>query len=358
MALPSETGGRIDPGTDVDYFRFEVSETREVTAGTPGNNNTWVTLENSEGVELERNTVQDGANYHTPRRNLSAGTCYVRVDAYQSRIGAYTLRLTAEDADPEPPDGGGGDGDDACSVGLVLGPGDYCTFGANRFRVRSNGSACYEGPGVTICVGANRIEWGGLVATRVSGTNADRRAAVAVPPAALLPQMSVGGMLIRVQLCGPTEAKAGTMRKPPTLASALCALLLSTTAHGENTYTVPLFHGTLNESGQGFVRILNASNRSGAVSITAWDDAGSEFGPLTLAIDASSALHFNSNDLEGGNPSKGLTGSTGPGQGDWRLRLTTELNLVVLAFVRTADGFLTSIHDTALVLARRPRRAS
>lgn len=140
------------------------------------------------------------------------------------------------------------------------------------------------------------------------------------------------------------------MRKLLTfMASALCALLLSIdSAHGENTYRVPLFHGTHNESGQGFVRILNASNRSGAVSITAWDDAGSEFGPLTLAIDASSALHFNSEDLEDGNPSKGLTGSTGRGQGDWRLRLTTELNLVVLAFVRTADGFLTSIHDTAL----------
>ena len=106
VALPSETGGRIDPSTDVDYFRFEVSETREVTAGTPGNNNTWVTLENSEGVELERNTVQDGTNYRTPRRNLSAGTYYVRVDAYQSQTGAYTLRLTAEDADPEPPTGG------------------------------------------------------------------------------------------------------------------------------------------------------------------------------------------------------------------------------------------------------------
>ena len=135
--------------------------------------------------------------------------------------------------------------------------------------------------------------------------------------------------------------------KTTAIASALCALLLSVDiAHGENTYTVPLFHAVGNEGGQGFVRILNASEQSGTISITAWDDAGSEFGPLALAIDASTALHFNSEDLEDGNPSKRLTGSTGRGQGDWRLRLTTELNLIVLAFVRTADGFLTSIHDT------------
>ena len=135
--------------------------------------------------------------------------------------------------------------------------------------------------------------------------------------------------------------------KKTTIASALCALLLSIdVAHGENTYTVPLFHAAGNESGQGFVRILNASANRGTISITAWDDAGNDFGPLALAIDASTALHFNSNDLEQGNAFKGLTGSTGRGQGDWRLTLTTELDLIVLAFVRTADGFLTSIHDT------------
>ena len=285
VALPSETGGRIDPSTDVDYFRFEVSETREVTAGTPGNNNTWVTLEDSEGVELERNTVQDGANYRTRRRNLSAGTYYVRVDAYQSRTGAYTLRLTAEDADPEPPDGddhgndiasatnlalggrqsgridpagdkdyfriqvaesgtltvyttsdmdtegrlfdgsgrrlasdsdgGAGfnfrierevdagayyaevtewrdddtgsytihaefdastdpDGDDACSVGLVLSPGDYCTVdipninvGTDRFRVTSSGSACYGG----LCFSGESLNLNGFRASRISDTN-------------------------------------------------------------------------------------------------------------------------------------------------------------------------------------------
>ena len=96
VALPSETAGRIEPATDVDYFRFEVAETRTVTAGTPGNGNTWVTLEDGEGRQLERNTVQDGSNWRTARRSLSPGTYYVHVESYQSVTGPYTLRLTAE----------------------------------------------------------------------------------------------------------------------------------------------------------------------------------------------------------------------------------------------------------------------
>ena len=49
--------------------------------------------------------------------------------------------------------------------------------------------------------------------------------------------------------------------KTTAIASALCALLLSIDiAHGENTYTVPLFQAVGNGGGQGFVRILNASD--------------------------------------------------------------------------------------------------
>ena len=65
----------------------------------------------------------------------------------------------------------GDDGDDACSVGLVLSPGDYCTVGENRFRVTSTGSGCYEGPGLSLCAGGNRLAWGSFDASRVSGTN-------------------------------------------------------------------------------------------------------------------------------------------------------------------------------------------
>ena len=68
---------------------------------------------------------------------------------------------------------------------------------------------------------------------------------------------------------------------------------------------------------------------------------------VTLSIGASATVHFNSDDLELGNAEKGLSGSTGAGMGDWRLDLSSELDIDVLAYIRTTDGFLTSMHDVA-----------
>ena len=62
---------------------------------------------------------------------------------------------------------------------------------------------------------------------------------------------------------------------------------------------------------------------------------------------AGETMHFNSHDLEAGNPAKGLSGGVGVGEGDWRLELTSTLDLQVLSYIRTADGFLTSMHDVA-----------
>ena len=88
---------------------------------------------------------------------------------------AFTLHAELDaSTEPEPPPGS------ACSVGLVLSPGDYCTVGENRFRVTSTGSGCYEGPGLSICAGGNRLAWGSFEASRVSGTNDWR--IEAVPP--------------------------------------------------------------------------------------------------------------------------------------------------------------------------------
>ena len=97
---------------------------------------------------------------------------------------------------------------------------------------------------------------------------------------------------------------------------------------------------------QGFARIINHSESDGEVDIVAWDDAGTSYGPVTLAIGAGETKHFNSDDLERGNAEKGLEGATGPpGEGDWRLELSSTLELQVLSYIRTGDGFLTSMHD-------------
>ena len=96
---------------------------------------------------------------------------------------------------------------------------------------------------------------------------------------------------------------------------------------------------------QGFVRVVNHENQSGTVDIVAIDDAGNRSQPLTLAIDANQTRHFNSDDLAHGNSGKGLTGSAGFGSGDWRLELTSELDIEPLSYIRTRDGFLTAMHD-------------
>ena len=98
---------------------------------------------------------------------------------------------------------------------------------------------------------------------------------------------------------------------------------------------------------QGLARVINHSARAGAVSIRAFDDSGAARGPLTLSIGANETVHFTSNDLEDGNAAKGLSGGIGPGEGNWRLELSSGLDIEVLSYVRTAEGFLTAMHDAA-----------
>ena len=115
------------------------------------------------------------------------------------------------------------------------------------------------------------------------------------------------------------------------------------------THTIPFFPTASDALGrQGFARIVNHSDSAGMVSIVAYDDGGRRHGPVTLNLDAWQTVHFNSVDLEDGEASKGLPEGTGaPSQGDWRLELTSELDIKVLSYIRTPAGFVTSMHDVA-----------
>ena len=144
------------------------------------------------------------------------------------------------------------------------------------------------------------------------------------------------------------------------------SLLTSPTGHRTNISTVPdntepsedgattihtvgLFPAAADSKGrQGFVRVINRTELDGEVKVEAIDDAGEMRPPATLEIAAGRTVHFNSGDLENGNAGKGLSDGVGaPGSGDWRLRLSSTLDLQVLAYIRTEDGFLTSMHDVA-----------
>ena len=108
----------------------------------------------------------------------------------------------------------------------------------------------------------------------------------------------------------------------------------------------PLFPSAADWRREGFVRVANHSH-AGTVRIFATDDAGGTREPVELALAARQTRHFNSRDLEAGNPQKGLSGGIGEGTGDWRLRFESDLNVVALTYVRHADGFVTSMHDVA-----------
>ena len=110
-------------------------------------------------------------------------------------------------------------------------------------------------------------------------------------------------------------------------------------------HEIPLFVSASNDMQQGFARIVNHSDDSGTVSIRAIDDSGRAFDPFQISLGPWDAIHFNSDHLEMGDSSRGITG-IGGGTGDWRLVLTSDMNIEVLAYVRTVDGFLTSMHDT------------
>ena len=133
------------------------------------------------------------------------------------------------------------------------------------------------------------------------------------------------------------------------------ARVLRQTAHFVASYrqapatphAIPLVTSADNASQQGFVRIINRSDRAGTVRIHAIDDDGGRFGPVSLSLSAKQTRHLNSQDLEHGNPSKGLSAGVGNGSGNWRLELATDLVIESLAYIRTPDGFLTSIHAVA-----------
>ena len=109
---------------------------------------------------------------------------------------------------------------------------------------------------------------------------------------------------------------------------------------------VPLMISASDSMRQGFVRIINESDESGSVRILAFDDGGAAAEPIEIQLGANQAVHFNSDDLENVNAAKGINAGIGsPVQGDWRLDIESALDVRVLAFVRTGDGFLTAMHD-------------
>ncbi len=166
----------------------------------------------------------------------------------------------------------------------------------------------------------------------------------------------VGKWRLRVTATGPLVAMS--LLSSPTGHLTNLSTVPRTPDDEHGVHVAPLFPSASDPRGrQGFVRVVNRAEASGTVSIEAFDDSDLSYPPVTLALDAKQTRHFNSDDLELGNAEKGLAGSTGAGVGDWRLVLSSDLDIEVLAYIRAADGFLTSMHEVAPVLLGERRVA-
>ena len=114
---------------------------------------------------------------------------------------------------------------------------------------------------------------------------------------------------------------------------------------GSSLAHAPLVPSSSNPLREGLVRIVNPSAQGGEVRIVAIDDAGWRRDPVTLGIGAGASAQFTSRDLEWGNAATGLIGAAGPGTGDWRLEIASDLDVEMLPYARTADGTLSAMGD-------------
>ena len=111
--------------------------------------------------------------------------------------------------------------------------------------------------------------------------------------------------------------------------------------------SLPLVPGATDSGQEGFVLIRNRSDVDGEVTIHGIDDTGKRSEPATLELKAGHTASFNSDDLEGGNAEKGLEPGIRDGTGHWRLELTTKLDIEARGYIRTSDGFVTSMYELA-----------
>ena len=113
-------------------------------------------------------------------------------------------------------------------------------------------------------------------------------------------------------------------------------------------HRVSLFPSASDGAGRrGVVRVVNRSPESAEVEIDAFDATDRAYEGLRLTLAGESSARFDSTDLEQGNAAKDLTGSTGPGEGDWWLELTSDSDIEVLSCVDTASGPLLGVRGTA-----------
>ena len=92
LVIGAVVDGRIEVGTDVDYFRLELSEAAEIEISTTGDLDTTGSLRDSEDQEVVAdNDSGEGRNFRIVA-SLGKGVHYVRVASMGPATGAYRLQ--------------------------------------------------------------------------------------------------------------------------------------------------------------------------------------------------------------------------------------------------------------------------
>ena len=328
-AVPSTTSGELQNPSDTDYFRFEVSERGVVRVGTTGETDVVGVLISEDGAV--RLTDDDGgtATNFLIVAKLDPGVYFVAVRGFGGdATGPYSLDLSfsplseALDDHADSPDGA-----TDLAVGSSASGELEVALDRDHFRI--------EVPGAGL----------GILLVKSKG-DMNVKGTLLSQDGVLLEASSFGGEYYNFVLDAHVAPGTYMLRVDGRAGSDIGAYELEVSFTADSR-AIPLFISTSHPMRQGFARIINRSDRPGAAAIHAVDDAGERRGPVTLSLAAGQTAHFNSSDLEAGNPAKGLSGGVGVGEGDWRLELATDLDIEALAYVRTADGFLTGMNEVA-----------
>ena len=339
---------RLNYGRDRDWYRFDVPEGPRVAVRiwSSGSTDTFAFLYDEDEIELARNDNSGAGSNFFIDRFLRTGTYFIGVyGANHDTVGSYRLHLAGRDDH----------GNFIVTSSLARLPSvtpaslDY-RFDRDLFwfRVTTPGTVQIQTTGPAETVGilydASIVELTRAELYTGSGINATLEEGIYYILVAQTRHILSEGDLGSYALHLSGDALDVGVTVPLVL------------AHG-NTRT--LEDGTTLEQ-RSFVRVINHSNQPAEVEVTAVDDMGTRRElPSPLELAAWETLHFNSQDLEQGNELKGVVGGVGDGTGDWYLEIApSRPEVEVLSYVRTSDGFLTSMHTQVPSYGRTHRVAT
>ena len=330
-AEPSRGAFRIDFGRDQDIFEFKVppGSPRWVRIYTTGSTNTFGALFDPYEIELETDH-DDGAGYNfLIDRALEPGTHRVGVwgySGYSYTTGPYRLHISI--------------GDDH----------------GNLFKTASGAQLPSATPGSIDYVNDDDIFWfqvstRGNIVIQTSG-GVDTYGVLYDSHEIEIERNSTSGNFHIDRVLEPGTYYIYVSGR----GSSLGDYNLHLSGEAAGVVVLPLVPPANDPRLQGFVRLINHSAATSTVGITAVDDTGVRRGSFDLELTPWQTKHFNSDDLEDGNLKKGIARGVGSGMGNWYLELApSQPDIEALAFIRTSDGFLTSMHAQAPSYGREHR---